>query len=131
MRKGTQLTLEEPNGVSEPLSCLPKALEQHCEVSLAPFCTHLPHEAMSLVCPVQKQLYVSKTLLYICKIPANSLLGCPWLLSDTKNIFFKAWKNTTFLCILFLSTELCFEGENFPGSALCPFQTHLKAPGTL
>lgn len=50
MRKGTQLTLEEPNGVSEPLSCLPKALEQHCEVSLAPFCTHLPRETGSVPC---------------------------------------------------------------------------------
>lgn len=132
MRKGTQLTLEEPNGVSEPLSCLSKALEQHCEMSLkclAPFCTHLPvRQAISLVCPAQKELCQQESSIYL-QNPCKLSSGLSLVAGLMQKFFFKAWKNTTLLCIFFFSTlSFSFRGKIFLAQLfahLIPISKHL------
>lgn len=81
-------------------------------------------QAMSLVCPVQKQLCQQEPSIYLqnpCKLSSGLSL-----VAGLIQKFFKAWKNIAFLCILFLSIELFFQRGNFPGSALCPSQTISK-----
>lgn len=117
---------------------LSKTLEQCCEMSLrclASLCLQLSCETGCAPCLSCTETALCQSLFYIsAKSPPSFGLSLTAALVQ-KNLLqshsFTAWKNTFFLCTLFPSTELCFKVENFPGSALCPSQTHLKAPGTL